>query len=178
VSIFKRIKDWWTEVNKPDEQLERALDQAYEECESELKPLQVAEAKCRAAALLANPDRFQCIETPPTEADRCWLEALAPLQRGFFERYRRVHAMHGDEWFERNDVSFERHGWNDQTWIYIGGEGFHDYLLSKRGEEAIYSCGESTLDVEGPVKQAESIYHYLLCTDHVNESCRVLPQET
>lgn len=160
--LFTRISDWWNKNKELDEQVEREVNQAYDDWENELMPLPVAEARRRATTLLANPERFRCVEAPLTDEDRCKLTSLAPLLRGFLERYSLVEAVENCQYLSRelNEAG--------GPFLALGYDQGLTQLLIKPGDEAIFMSGETTEGPE-PDRLCESIYHCLLYLDRMNE---------
>jgi hypothetical protein len=165
MNVFKSIRDWWNKDKELYEQVEREVIQAYDDWEDNLMLLPVGEARRRAAALLANPDRFRCEEALLTHEDRRKLAPLAPLLREFLERYSMVEAVEDSQY-----VSRELKG-TDGPFIELGyDQGFTRFLV-KPGDEAIYTAGEATEGPE-PDRLCDSIYHCLLYVDRMNEMDR------
>src|SRR4051812_32069755 len=169
MNLLHRIRDWRTKrkehkekEKERDEQAERDLDQAYEDWENRLMPLPVEEARRRAEALLDNPGRFRYEETPPTDEDRRKLASLAPFLREFLERYSLVKAVEDNQYLSRD---LEGAG---GPFLALGHDLGFDQLLVKPREEAIYHCGEGRKGPE-PDRLCDSIYHYLLYVDRMNE---------
>jgi hypothetical protein len=165
MNLLKRIRDWWDREKELTEQVERETNEAFDDWEDNLMPLPVEEARRRATALLGNPDRFRCEEAPLTDEDRRKLASLAPLLREFLERYSRVRAVE-----DCQQVSRELKVWDGQ-FLALGGDVGFAQLLVKPGDEAIYEVAEWT---EGPEPDhvCDSIYHYLLYVDRMNQKDR------
>jgi len=168
MNIFTRMRDWWNRKKEFDEQFEREVNQAYDDWDNELASLPVEEARRRAAALLANPDRFRCEEAPLTDEDRRKLAPLPPLLREFLERYSMVEAVEDTQYLSR-----ELKGTNS-PFLVLGSDPGFTQLLIKPGDEAIYEWGEATEGPE-PDRLCDSIYHCLLYFDRMNAINRPAP---
>jgi hypothetical protein len=166
---LNRLLDRWDERErqKPENvEFERRQGQLEWELENQINPLPLEEAIQRAEALLSDPAKFECINSPPSPREREKLAPLAPHLQSFFETHALV--LHREGSFELDrEVGPSMVG---RGLIVIGRTGLENEELSVLpGQEAVR---EVMLDV--PEEDEEgvpgsdsftSVYHCIICLD-------------
>jgi hypothetical protein len=161
MNLLRSIRDWWNRDREMYDQVEREVNEAYDDWDNELTSLSVEEARRRAVALLGTPDRFSVEEATLTDADRLKLASLAPLLREFLERYSSVYAAEDSQYLSRKLEP------SVGPYLALGYDcGFTQFLI-KPGDEAIYIAGEAT-EGPGPDRLCDTVYHCLLYIDRMN----------
>lgn len=135
-----------------------AWDDRYFETLNTIMAMPLEEARRQAEFLLADPQKFDCVSSPPTKP----LDILAPELQALFVRFEVIQVVDDEAFLSRNDIApLDMDGdglsWGQPLW-YIGQEHGHSTTMVKPHAEPVYD----TTDGDPPSEPYPSVYHWLL----------------
>ncbi|MCI0614705.1 hypothetical protein L0244_17080 [bacterium] len=133
----------WKESNHVKKKCEQVTE--------EVLSLSLEQAKEEASALLSDPHKFRCIESPSTDTNQ--LALLSPILKDFFAKYQKVDAVYGDMRLNRSQIGPSI---IDSSFIKIGTD-IECELVVRQGQDAIYE-----LDSMGIEEPGYPTVHHLL----------------
>ncbi len=152
--IVKRRAEAEAEKTETDAWIERDLEE-----QKRILALSFEEARQQAELLLADPLKFTCVASPPSNDA---LTILAPGLLSLFSRLESVHAVDSEAFLSRQDMAPLIWEGNDllrgHIVSMIGQAHRHAVALVKPHEERVYDLSEGDLELY------PSVYHWLLMT--------------
>jgi hypothetical protein len=143
---------------KTEQQLASA-EKAVKKISSEINQLSIAEAERRAAMLLSDPARCECVRATASQFI-CGSE-LPPATRRFFQEYESVRLIDAGT-VARDLVRPTKTSRRNQDVLLQIGEGGEDYLLAiRQGADTVYLIDAGSTVTSG-AETFPSIFHWLV----------------